>query len=91
MLKSGQLLNLFPAWSDELFPLYVYHPSRRFVPAKLRVFTECVVSLRSTACLTALSSTSSLNGLVRDSTAPAFIAWTVFGIAVAGNKDDWHV
>jgi DNA-binding transcriptional LysR family regulator len=40
LLQSGKLINLFPAWSDELFPLYVYHPSRHFVPAKLRVFTE---------------------------------------------------
>jgi DNA-binding transcriptional LysR family regulator len=45
LLKSGQLLNLFPAWSDELFPLYVYHPSRQFVPAKLRVFTEFLAAL----------------------------------------------
>jgi DNA-binding transcriptional LysR family regulator len=40
LLKIGQLLNLFPEWSDELFPLYIYHPSRQFVPAKLRVFTD---------------------------------------------------
>lgn len=40
LLQNGRLTSLFPEWSDELFPLYVYHPSRHFVPAKLRVFTE---------------------------------------------------
>jgi DNA-binding transcriptional LysR family regulator len=40
LLKSGALINLFPQWSDELFPLYVYHPSRHFVPAKLRAFLD---------------------------------------------------
>ena len=40
LLKSGKLINLFPEWSDELFPLYLYHPSRHFVPAKLRAFID---------------------------------------------------
>jgi DNA-binding transcriptional LysR family regulator len=40
ILEGGALVNLFPEWSDELFPLYVYHPSRHFVPARLKVFTE---------------------------------------------------
>jgi DNA-binding transcriptional LysR family regulator len=44
LLKSGKLINLFPEWTDELFPLYVYYPSRHFVPAKLRVFLDFLVS-----------------------------------------------
>lgn len=40
LLESGALTNLFPQWSDELFPLYIYHPSRHFVPAKVRAFTD---------------------------------------------------
>jgi DNA-binding transcriptional LysR family regulator len=44
LLNSGRLINLFPAWSDELFPLYLYHPSRRFVPAKVKALAEFVVS-----------------------------------------------
>ena len=40
LLESGALINLFPDWTDERFPLYIYHPSRQFVPAKLKVFTE---------------------------------------------------
>jgi DNA-binding transcriptional LysR family regulator len=40
LLKKGRLINLFPEWSDELFPLYAYYPSRHFVPAKLRAFLD---------------------------------------------------
>ena len=38
LLESGELINLFPDWTDERFPLYIYHPSRQFVPAKLKAF-----------------------------------------------------
>jgi len=48
LLESGALINLFPLWSDELLPLYVYHPSRRFVPAKLKAFTEFLAALLKT-------------------------------------------
>ena len=44
LLKNGKLINLFPEWTDELFPLYVYYPSRHFVPDKLRVFLDFLVS-----------------------------------------------
>jgi len=42
-LKDGKLINLFPAWTDELFPLYAYHPSRHFVPVKMRAFLDFIV------------------------------------------------
>ena len=38
LLSSGQLVNLFPDWSDQMFPLYAVHPSRRHVPAEVRAF-----------------------------------------------------
>jgi DNA-binding transcriptional LysR family regulator len=41
-LKTGRLINLFPKWSDELFPLYIYLPSRFYVPAKVRAFQRFV-------------------------------------------------
>ena len=44
LLKSGKLINLFPDWSDELFPLHLYHTSRRIVPVKLRTFIDFVVA-----------------------------------------------
>jgi DNA-binding transcriptional LysR family regulator len=44
LLKRGKLVNLFPESTDELFPLYVYYPSRHFVPSKLRVFLDFLAS-----------------------------------------------
>jgi DNA-binding transcriptional LysR family regulator len=41
-LKSGALIDLFPDWSDERFPLYVYYPSRSHVPAKVRTFIDFI-------------------------------------------------
>jgi DNA-binding transcriptional LysR family regulator len=43
-LASGQLVNLFPDWSDELFPLYAYYPSRHFLPNKVRAFLDFLTS-----------------------------------------------
>jgi DNA-binding transcriptional LysR family regulator len=40
LLDSGRLVELFPEWSDERFPLYVIYPSRLHRAAKVRVFIE---------------------------------------------------
>jgi DNA-binding transcriptional LysR family regulator len=45
LLKQNKLINLFPDWSDEHFPLYIYHTSRHFVPAKLRAFLDFLGTL----------------------------------------------
>ena len=45
LLSSGALVNLFPDWSDERFPLYAYHPSRRHMPAKTRAMLDFVAGL----------------------------------------------
>ncbi|MFC0400047.1 LysR family transcriptional regulator [Paraburkholderia rhizosphaerae] len=45
LIREGQLINLFPDWSDERFPLYAYHPSRHHVPARTRAFLDFVVAL----------------------------------------------
>ena len=42
LLASGRLVNLFPDWTDERFPLYCYYPSRRQLPAKSRAFIDYV-------------------------------------------------
>jgi len=47
LLADKQLVNLFPDWSDERFPLYAYHPSRHHVPAKTRAMLDFVVGLVS--------------------------------------------
>ncbi|CAB3749177.1 LysR family transcriptional regulator [Paraburkholderia humisilvae] len=45
LIREGRLVNLFPDWSDERFPLYAYHPSRHHVPARTRAFLDFVVAL----------------------------------------------
>jgi DNA-binding transcriptional LysR family regulator len=43
-LSAGTLVNLFPDWSDEKFPLHVYYVSRHHVPAKVRRFIDFVLA-----------------------------------------------
>jgi len=43
-LKSGALIDLFPDWPDERFPLYVYYASRHHVPAKVRRFIDFITN-----------------------------------------------
>jgi DNA-binding transcriptional LysR family regulator len=45
MLASGELVDLFPAWPGERFPLYAFHPSRHLVPAKVRAFLDFVLAI----------------------------------------------
>ena len=40
LLRSGRLVELFPDWSDERFPLYAIYPSRLHRAAKVRAFIE---------------------------------------------------
>jgi DNA-binding transcriptional LysR family regulator len=43
------LVDLFPKWSDERFPLYVYFPSRARPSAKVRAFVDFIVSTTTSA------------------------------------------
>lgn len=43
LLERGKLIELFPDWSGELFPLYALHPSRHLPPAKVRAFIDFVL------------------------------------------------
>jgi DNA-binding transcriptional LysR family regulator len=45
LLADGKLVDLFPDWPEERFPLYVLHPSRHQPPAKTRAFVEFVVAI----------------------------------------------
>jgi DNA-binding transcriptional LysR family regulator len=45
MFADGRLVNVFPDWTDERFPLYALHPSRHHLPAKTRAFLDFIVSL----------------------------------------------
>jgi DNA-binding transcriptional LysR family regulator len=40
LLQSGRLVELFPEWSDERFPLYAIYPSRLHRAAKVQAFIE---------------------------------------------------
>jgi DNA-binding transcriptional LysR family regulator len=39
-LASGALVELFPDWPDETFPLYAVRPSRRLAPLKVAAFVD---------------------------------------------------
>ena len=45
LLAEGRLINLFPDWSDEKFPLYALYPSRNYMPAKTKAFLSFVSTL----------------------------------------------
>lgn len=40
LIESGKLVELFPDWSGEMFPLYALFPSRHRQPAKVRTFVD---------------------------------------------------
>jgi len=45
LLADGKLIDLFPQWPDDRFPLYALYPSRNHPPAKTRIFLDFVSSL----------------------------------------------
>jgi DNA-binding transcriptional LysR family regulator len=45
LLTSGALMDLFPDWHGEHFPLFAFHPSRKHPPAKVRAFVEFCVEV----------------------------------------------
>jgi DNA-binding transcriptional LysR family regulator len=45
MLADGRLVEVFPDWPDERFPLYALHPSRHHLPAKTRAFLDFIIAL----------------------------------------------
>lgn len=40
LLAAGSIVDLFPDWPDERYPLYALYPSRHHVPAKTRAFLD---------------------------------------------------
>ena len=47
LLAQGRLVEIFPDWPDETFPLYAVHPSRRHPAAKVRAFIEfCIETIQ---------------------------------------------
>jgi DNA-binding transcriptional LysR family regulator len=48
-LADGRLVELFPDWAEESFPLYAFYPSRKNSPPKVRAFVDFCVELASPA------------------------------------------
>lgn len=42
LIDQGQLVDLFPDWASETFPLFALYPSRHLPAAKVRAFVEFV-------------------------------------------------
>jgi DNA-binding transcriptional LysR family regulator len=47
LIREGLLVDLFPDWPDERFPLYIYYPSRHHIPARARAFLDFIIALTS--------------------------------------------
>jgi DNA-binding transcriptional LysR family regulator len=45
LFAENRLVDLFPDWPDERFPLYALYPSRRHLPAKAAAFLDFLTSL----------------------------------------------
>ncbi|WP_246153541.1 LysR family transcriptional regulator [Terriglobus albidus] len=46
-LRSGRLVELFPDWPEERFPLFALYPSRKHLPQRTRAFLEFVEQVAS--------------------------------------------
>jgi len=50
LVRSKKLVNLFPDWSGERWPLYALYPSRRYRSAKVQAFLDfCAATLAAAA------------------------------------------
>jgi DNA-binding transcriptional LysR family regulator len=47
LLANGALIDLFPDWHGERFPLFAFHPSRKHPPAKVRAFIDFCIEVVS--------------------------------------------
>ncbi len=45
LLEAGALVDLFPDWHGERFPLFAFHPSRKHPPAKVRAFIDFCIEI----------------------------------------------
>jgi DNA-binding transcriptional LysR family regulator len=49
VVGSGRLVELFPDWPGELFPLYAIYPSRQHLAAKVRAFIDFTIETLTSA------------------------------------------
>ncbi|MDB4875552.1 MAG: LysR family transcriptional regulator [Gemmatimonadetes bacterium] len=43
-LDAGRLVQVLPSWSDERFPVYLYHYGAELMPARVRAFIDFVIA-----------------------------------------------
>jgi len=55
LLANGRLVDLFPDWPGETFPLYAFYPSRHNPPAKVRAFVDFCLEITRPAELSAVA------------------------------------
>lgn len=48
LIARGTLIDSFPDWPGEVFPLYAVRPYRRLVPATIEAFLACYVVVVAT-------------------------------------------
>jgi DNA-binding transcriptional LysR family regulator len=53
-LARGEVQQVLPDWSDERYPLYVFHPSRHLPPARVRAFLDFIQRTTTEDALAAL-------------------------------------
>lgn len=46
-LSRGDLVQILPEWSNEVYPLYAYHASRHLPPAKIKAFLDFIIEVSS--------------------------------------------
>ena len=46
-LARGSLVRLLPKWTSPQIPVFAVYPSRKFLPARLRVFLEALAAWKS--------------------------------------------
>jgi DNA-binding transcriptional LysR family regulator len=46
-IADGSLARLLPKWSSPPIPVFAIYPSRRFLPARLKLFLEALASWQS--------------------------------------------
>jgi len=55
LVASGRLVDIFPDWPGETFPLYAFYPSRHHPPAKVRAFVDFCLEITRPSELTSVS------------------------------------
>jgi len=48
LMTAGALIDLFPDWAGEVYPLFALYPTRRHLAAKVRIFIDFCVDVLST-------------------------------------------